>query len=264
MFSTALIVSGNHGNALLLILIPYFLMLGLLHAYINKQQHPASLISYFLAVTIVCIVLNLAFYEVSSNPGASSTSGLVYLIAPVYSIFLLAIFYIILTWLIGLVVYKYNDKGLRKITLIITALILVRLMLPFFMPKPAPYEIPQREEISSTKGDILKAKKLRVFVKDLRYTVDSFTGPVNFSPYIEKAFKYVDEDDSTKIEVSHDRFGSYFISFQENAVGDGILETVNFHECAYMPCLRKPELKDTIIFNIRRYGYVVGKIRVWE
>lgn len=244
--------------------MPYFLMLALLPAYINKQQHPASHIGYLLTVTIVCILSNSTFYEVASNPGASSTSGLVYLIAPVYSIFLLPIIYVILTWLIGLAAYNYNDKRLRKITLIITALMFVRLMLPFFVPKSTPYELPIRETVTSTKGDIVKSKKLGVFVKDLHYCVDSFTGPVNFTPYIEKAFKYADEDDSTKIEVIQDRFGSYFIGFQKDAVGDGILETVNFHECAFMPCLKKPELKDTIIFNIKRFGYVVGKIRVWE
>jgi hypothetical protein len=126
------------------------------------------------------------------------------------------------------------------------------------------YERTEWEKITSTKGDIGRSKKLGVFVKDLHYTVDSFTGPVNFYPYIEKAFKYVDKDDSTKIEVVQDRSGSYFIGFQKNAVADGLLETVNFHECAYMACLRKPELKDTIIFNIKRFGGVVGKIKVWE
>jgi hypothetical protein len=262
LFSSLLIVSEKSGVGFF-ILMPYLLMLALLPAYINKQTHPAPLIGYLISVTIVCTALGSALYGAAFNPGSSSTSGLVFVIAPISSIFLLAILYVVCTWLIGLIGYNYNDKRLMNITLVASALFFVRFLLPFFLVHSSPPEIKERDKFSFTKGDISKSKKLGVFVKELHYRVDSFTGPVTFTPYIEKAFKYLD-DDSTRIEVIRDKFGSYSVSFQKEAIGDGVLETVNYHECEYMPCLRKPELNDTIIFNIKRFGYVVGTIKVWD
>ncbi|MDQ6814745.1 MAG: hypothetical protein M3040_13490 [Bacteroidota bacterium] len=263
LVSSFIIVSANSGRGgSVFVSLPYIVLLWLLYDVVYKKFSEASQIAYFIASVLACVTSTYSYYE-ATYLSTSSTAALTFLIVPVTSLFLMLIIFFLTRAVISLIWYPDQSSNAWRTILITFTVIFILRNLSAIHSVFAPADKKPKDKFSFTKGDILKAKKLGVFVKDLHYKVDSFTGPVTFHPYIEKAFKYVD-DDSIKIQLIKDRFGSYSLGFQKKAIGDGLLETVNFHECEFMPCLRKPQLDDTIIFNIKRFGYVVGTIKVWD
>jgi hypothetical protein len=268
LISTIFFVTHSGGKGVFLVLPPYIMMLVLL-AWMNFKKAPqTSHIALLIAASVVCILCASTFYEVTSNP-VSSTGGLVFLVLPFYSIFILLIIYLLAKWVAGLLLKKHEEsifsKSSMKPVLISLLVAFVFYLIPFFITATFSKSRTSYERRDYTNGDILKAKKLGVFVKDLHYRIDSFNGPVSFTPYIEKAFEY--SRDSTEVEFLKDEPYQYSIGFQRKAVKDAAVvlkKEQTFKSFQGLPYLEKPALNDTVIFEIKSSGVVLGKIKVWD
>ena len=127
---------------------------------------------------------------------------------------------------------------------------------------------PQR---SSTQGDIVKAKRLGVFVKELHSSVSSFDKPLNLQVYIEKGFKYGeygdDGYDREDIEPLTKSYYPYSICVNRNPA-EGVYirmrEDQQFKFESAEQYLEQPILRDTVIFEIVQYGNVSGELKVWN
>ena len=127
-----------------------------------------------------------------------------------------------------------------------------------------------KHERNSTYGDMQKAKRLGVFVKELHYSVDSFKEPLDLKVFIEKGFrygKYGDESDSTEIEPLATNYYPYSICFNRNPK-EGIYikmrEDQEFKFESAQQYLERPVLYTTIIYEIFKSGKVVGELKVWQ
>ncbi|GEO08494.1 hypothetical protein [Segetibacter aerophilus] len=114
-----------------------------------------------------------------------------------------------------------------------------------------------------------ESKELGVFVKELNFKVDSFSGKLyNFHPYIEKGYKY-GKFLSTGIKPLTNSKFPYQFGFNEVpqrsisiAMRKEELEKFDSanNSTGY---LKLPQLPDTITLNITLYPHDHGIIKVW-
>jgi hypothetical protein len=267
VISSIFFVTYSGGKGVFLVLPPYLMML-LMLAWLNIKKAPqSSHIALLIAASVVCFLCASAFYGVTYNP-VSSTGGLVFLVLPFYSIFIFPVVYLLSKWCTALLLKKDEEGLFSKSSMkpVLISLIVAVCFYPisFFLTVNFNNTATKYERRDYTNGDIIKAKELGVFVKSLHYKVDSFKGPVNFTPYIEKAFKY--NKDSTKVQILEGDPYPYFIGFQRKAVKDAavVMKKGQFEFSKGGPYLAKPVLNDTVIFEIKNSGIVLGKISVWD
>lgn len=114
------------------------------------------------------------------------------------------------------------------------------------------------------------SKKRGVFVKELKFSVDSFSGPIgDLQPYIEKGFKYGLHSSEKTVPLTGSNY-PYQLSFNFNSSAKmGLLikesELKKFDSFDMTNgYLKNPELKDTIIIDIAGENIHSGVIKVYQ
>ena len=109
-----------------------------------------------------------------------------------------------------------------------------------------------------------------VFVKELHFKIDSFSGPsFQFEVFIEKAFTHGHQSVNETILMADTKF-PYSLSFnsrprQEVGVFIRPNELNKFDSAnAVWGFLKRPVLHDTVILEIRGEGLKYGLIKVWQ
>ncbi|MEJ7740171.1 MAG: hypothetical protein WKF97_22345 [Chitinophagaceae bacterium] len=116
---------------------------------------------------------------------------------------------------------------------------------------------------------IEESQKRGVFVLELHYKIDSFTGDLNnFRPYIEKGFKYGYHSSQETRQLTNSQY-PYQLSFNYRPTQDitilirpGELNKFDSANNSW-GYLKSPYLKDTIILDIGGENISPGLIKVW-
>jgi len=116
---------------------------------------------------------------------------------------------------------------------------------------------------------VQESKKRNVFVKELNFKIDSFSGSLgNFQPFIEKGFKYGYHSSEDTRNLENTQY-LYQLSFNYRPT-DSIAVSIRkdqlekFDSADYCwGFLKKPYLSDTIILEIRGENVKSGIIKVW-
>ncbi|GEO07883.1 hypothetical protein [Segetibacter aerophilus] len=260
--------AGNDKGLAFYLLMPYLIMI-IIALYRNcKYPTGASHISLFIAASSVCWLTGREYYNAIYHP-ASSTAGLTFLVMPVMSVVLFLGVYAIAFALLGLRQQKF-EASIISVTSFRNVLLLIGLLICLLLYRSCRYSNTKRstsyEGRDFLSGDITKAKKLGLFVKELNYKVDKFSGSINFHPYVEKGFIY--GEDSTEIESLRNTDYPYTLGFQRHAVKDAVIVIskerpihVNYYG-QYL--LQKPQFVDTFYFDIKSSGVTLGTIKVWD
>ncbi|MDQ6813251.1 MAG: hypothetical protein M3040_05920 [Bacteroidota bacterium] len=152
----------------------------------------------------------------------------------------------------------------------VAIIIVVGCTLWFSLPMFALKSWKPKHERNSTRGDMQKAKRLGVFVKELHYSVDGFKEPLNLKVFIEKGFKYGkygDESDSTEIKPLTTSYYPYSICLNNNPKEDIYIRMREDQEFKFQSAkqyMERPVLYTTIVYEILQSGKVVGELKVWE
>lgn len=114
------------------------------------------------------------------------------------------------------------------------------------------------------------SKKRGVFVKELKFSVDSFPGSIgSFIPYIEKGFKYGHDSSEETVPLIGSNY-PYQLSFDyKRSAKMGLLirdlELIKFDSFDMMHgYLRTPDLQDTIIVDIVGENINSGIIKIYQ
>jgi hypothetical protein len=266
--ATNYILNQSGARGALFILSPYIVM-SCFAAWINYEKtNAASNISVFIAASLVCVFKVNSYYQAAFHP-TSSTEGLIFLVMPLVSIALFLGAYVISYALIRIKIKKQEESllGKKAVTVGLVSLSLLIIYGVYRVVRTINFRKDEFswQQTSTTNGDVIKARKLGVYVKDLHYKVDSFNGTVKFNPYIEKVFQYGDRNE--EIETFEDIEFPYAVSYQTEPVKGAIVlikkgQERNVRDRRYV--LREPKLKDTIFLQMKREGLVLGNIKVWD
>ncbi len=251
------------------ILLPYFVVLVIAAYKNNTNPTAASHIALFIAALVICTLQFSEYFKATYHLG-SSTAGLIFLVMPIFSPVLFVGVYAIANALIELK-YKNDEESIITKRILTIGPSILGIVAVYLIYRSNKFNhrngaVTYNEGRDFTNGDLIKAKKLGLFVKDLHFKVDSFKGIINFYPYIEKGFKY--GEDSAEIKPLKDTDYRYTFSYQRKAVKDAVI--VISKEPQYglrygeRYLLKTTELNDTIYLNIKRSGVVVGKVKVWN
>ncbi|MBZ5858557.1 hypothetical protein [Flavihumibacter profundi] len=119
-------------------------------------------------------------------------------------------------------------------------------------------------------SDIEESKKRGVFVKELHFQIDSFSGTLeNFKPYIEKGFKFGLHSSKETIPLKNSNY-PYQLRFNYRPSNEITIliredELIKFDSAnASWGYLKHPEITDTIILIIRGENVHSGNIKVWQ
>ncbi len=119
-------------------------------------------------------------------------------------------------------------------------------------------------------SDIHESKERGVFVKELNFSVDSFSGSLgNFIPYIEKGFRYGKHSSKVTDSLVNTNY-PYQLSFAYRPTYELTItikkeDLVKFDSSNNVwGYLKSPYLKDTITLEIRGENIRNGIIKVWE
>lgn len=261
-----LIYSGARGA--LFVLSP-FIVMSYIAVWINyKKKDAAANISLFIAACFVCVFKATTYYEAVFHP-ASSTAGLIFLVMPLFSIAFFLGAYAISNAIISIKLKKHQESLLGKKTVTVAFVLLAVFVFYglYLVVKSIDFQKDEFrwEETETTNGDVYRARKLGVYVKDLHYKVDSFNGSVDFYPFIEKVFQFTDRGD--EIETFEYIEFPYAVSYKTEPVKGAIVlirkgQERNVRDRRYV--LREPKLEDTIFLKMIRDGVVIGNIKVWD
>lgn len=116
---------------------------------------------------------------------------------------------------------------------------------------------------------IEESKERGVFVKELDYKIDSFSGALkNFKPYIEKGFKYGYHSSKETRDLINSQY-PYQLSFNYRPT-ENVTILIRSDELKKFDSsnnswgyLKYPNLKDTIILDIGGDGIHSGNVKVW-
>lgn len=119
-------------------------------------------------------------------------------------------------------------------------------------------------------SDIENSKKRGVFVKELNYQIDSFSGTINnFKPYIEKGFKFGLHSSDETVPLKNTDF-PYQLGFNNRPSNEIFIsirkdQLIKFDSAnACWGYLKQPQLKDTIILIIDGENIHSGIVKVWQ
>ena len=119
-------------------------------------------------------------------------------------------------------------------------------------------------------GDINDSKRRHVFVKELHFKVDSFSGKIeNFHAYIERGFHFshISQDDTEPLNGSKYPFQLSYTFYNTSALGimPRKSELKKFDSSdAIWGYLKSPILKDTVIVDLVGENIHAGIIKIWE
>jgi hypothetical protein len=268
LIATNYILTYSGAGGALYVLSPYFIMACITALIQYKTTDAAANISLFIAACFVCALKATAYYQAVFHP-ASSTDGLIFLTMPLFSIAIFLGAYAISKALISTKRKKHEESLVGKKTITVGLQLLA--VFVFFGVCNVVRSIDFRknefswEETETTNGDVFRARKLGVYVKDLHYKVDSFNETMDFYPFIEKVFKY--NRTGEEIETFKDIEFPYAVTYQPEPVKGAIVllrkgQESKVRERRYV--LREPKLKDTIFLKMIRAGVVIGHIKIWD
>jgi hypothetical protein len=262
-------VGAGYIGMLLFTLSPFAVLLVISNKINVTKATGPSRIALFVVATFTCIVTTGTYWRITFYPG-SSTDGLVFVVLPIYSLFLIAITYPVLRWLVA---WLFQTK--RGLQIGLGSIISFALCYALFSMTSAAtdYKNTRYYQKRRLTFNIEEAKKKGVLVKELHFKVDSFQGSLDFHPYIEKAFKY-GEDTLSFVPVTTTNypfrlgFNKVFDSGEFVYVLDNELNKFDssagsgYHGASGY--LVRPLLHDTITLGIRRRDVVLGRIKVWN
>jgi len=119
-------------------------------------------------------------------------------------------------------------------------------------------------------ADIQESKERGVFIKELHFQVDSFSGKLeNFKPYIERGFKYGVHSSKETIPLVGSDFPYQLCFSIRTSEKIGLLiqkdQLQKFDSSgAIRGYLRDPKLNDTVIVNIVGKDIHSGVIKIWN
>lgn len=115
-----------------------------------------------------------------------------------------------------------------------------------------------------------ESKKRGVFIKELQFQVDSFSGKIlDFKPYIEKGFKYGLHSSEETVPLFNSNYPYQLsINFHPSErigilIKEGELKKFD-SSSSTRGYLKYPDLKDTIIMEIIGKNIHSGIIKIWQ
>jgi len=119
-------------------------------------------------------------------------------------------------------------------------------------------------------GDINDSKRRHVFVKELHFKIDNFSGKIeNFHAYIERGFHFshFSQEDTEPLNGSKYPFQLSYTFYNTSSLGimPRKTELKKFDSSdAIRGYLRSPILKDTVIVDLVGENIHSGIIKIWE